>query len=103
MDIPGRGSYPTTEATLNTPGYAQALTFLNADPANAGLIIANEYNPDILLNFGLPNLVANWNNLAPTGYNLSYLEKWYGSTIQSLQAASASAHFPYTLVSTYLP
>lgn len=103
MDIPGRGSYPTTEATLNTPGYAQALTFLNANPANAGLVVANEYNPDILLNFGAPNLIANWNNLAPTGFNLAYLEKWYGPNIQSLQAASASAHFHYTLVSTYLP
>jgi hypothetical protein len=103
MDIPGRGSYPTTEATLNTLGYAQGLTFLSANPLNAGLVVANDYNPDILLNFGAPNLVPNWNNLAPNGFNLAYLQKWYGTTIQSLQAASASAHFPYTLVSTYVP
>ena len=103
MDIPGRGSYPTTESTLNGPGYTQGCNFLAADPLNASLVVSNEYNPDIVLNFGSPNPTGDWNALAPTGYSLAYLQKWYGPTIESLKAAAASAHFPYTITSTYLP
>lgn len=103
MDVPGRGSYNLNEATLNTQGYNQAVSFLQADPVNAGLIANNEYDPDIQLNFAIPNKIADWNTLAPGGFDLRYISKWYGTTIQQLQAAAAAGHFPYTIVSTYHP
>lgn len=101
MDVPGRGSYNLNEATLNPNGYNQAVMFLQASPLNAGLLSSNEYNPDIQLNFAIPNKIADWNTLSPTGYDLRYISKWYGTTIQSLQAAAAAGHFPVTIVSTY--
>ena len=103
MDVPGRGSYPLNEATLNTAGYNQAVAFLAANPLNTGVIVNNDYDPDAQLNIAVPNMVPDWNALAPTGYDLRYISKWYGTTIQSLQAAAASAHFPVTITSTYLP
>ena len=103
MDVPGRGSYPLNEATLNPIGYNQAVADLQANPSNAGLIANNEYDPDIHLNFAIPNKVADWNTLGPGGFDLRYISKWYGSTIQSLQTAAAAGHFPYTIVSSYLP
>jgi Starch-binding associating with outer membrane len=103
MDVPGRGSYNINEATLNTNGYNQAVAFLAANPLNSGLVTSNEYNPDIQLNFAIPNKIADWNTLAPGGFDLRYISKWYGTTIQSLQAAAASANFPVKVVSTYLP
>lgn len=103
MDVPGRGSYASNEQALNPLGYNQGVVDLQADPVNAGLIANNEYDPDIQLNFAIPNQIADWNTLAPGGFDLRYISKWYGTTIQQLQAASAAGHFPYTLVSTYQP
>jgi Starch-binding associating with outer membrane len=103
MDVPGRGSYPLNEATLNPIGYNQAVADLQANPLNAGLIANNEYDPDIQLNFAIPNKIADWNTLGPGGFDLRYINKWYGTTIQQLQAAAAAGHFPYTIVSSYQP
>jgi hypothetical protein len=103
MDVPGRGSYNLNEATLNPIGYNQAVADLQANPLNAGLIANNEYDPDLQLNFAIPNKVADWNTLGPGGFDLRYISKWYGTTIQSLQTAAAAGHFPYTIVSSYLP
>ena len=103
MDVPGRGSYNLNEAALNTNGYNQAVSFLQANPLNGGLIANNEYNPDIQLNFAIPNKISDWNTLAPGGFDLRFISKWYGTTIQQLQAAAAAGHFTYKLVSTYHP
>ena len=103
MDIPGRGSYPANEATLNSQGYTQACGDLAVNPNNSSLIVSNDDNPDVMLNFGSPNPTGDWNALAPTGFNLAYLQKWYGPDFESLKAAAASANFTYTLVSTYVP
>jgi hypothetical protein len=70
---------------------------------NTSLIVNNEYNPDIQLNFAIPNRISDWNTLAPTGFDTRYLQKWYGPNIESLKAAAASAGFTYTVSSTYLP
>lgn len=103
MDVPGRGSYNLNESALNPIGYNQAVADLQANPLNAGLIANNEYDPDVQLNFAIPNKIADWNTLGPGGFDLRYISKWYGLTIQSLQTAAAAGHFPYTIVSSYLP
>jgi len=103
MDIPGRGSYPSNESALNPNGYAQGVADLALSPLNASLIVNNEYNPDIQLDFAIPNKIADWNTLAPTGFDMRFLQKWYGPNWESLKAAAASANFTVTLSSTYLP
>ncbi|WP_431218012.1 hypothetical protein ACQ86N_30735 [Puia sp. P3] len=46
--------------------------------------------------------MPNWTN--PNAfYDLSYLRKWYGTTIQALQTASAAGGFKYTVTLTYHP
>ena len=99
MDIPGRGSYPNSATqsiqTLNPSGYQSALKSL-------GVTRADDYDPDQSLHFAAPYTMPNWTN--PNAfYDLSYLRKWYGTTIQSLQAASATGGFKYTLTLTYHP
>ncbi|TDX02066.1 SusD/RagB family nutrient-binding outer membrane lipoprotein [Dinghuibacter silviterrae] len=103
MDVPGRGSYPSNESALNPQGYNQGVADLALNPSNASLIVNNEYNPDIQLNFSKPNVVQDWNTFAPTGYDVRFLQKWYGPTFESLKAAALSAKFSYTLLSTYHP
>jgi hypothetical protein len=99
MDIPGRGSYPNSATQsiqqLNPSGYQSAIQLL-------GTQRADDYDPDQTLHFALPFTPTNWTN--PNAfYDLSYLRKWYGTTIQSLQAAAASGGFKFGLVSTYHP
>ena len=99
MDIPGRGSYPNSASqsiqTLNPNGYQSALQAL-------GVTRADDYDPDQPLHFAAPYTMPNWTN--PNAfYDLSYLMKWYGTTIQSLKTASAAGGFTYKLVSTYHP
>ncbi len=99
MDIPGRGSYPNSATQsiqqLNPNGYRSAIQAL-------GTPRADDYDPDQQLHFALPFTVPNWTN--PNAFfDLSYIKKWYGPTIQSLKAASASGGFKYTVTSTYHP
>ena len=99
MDIPGRGSYPNSASqsiqTLNPTGYQSALQAL-------GVTRADDFDPDSRLHFAAPYTMPNWTN--PNAfYDLSYLRKWYGTTIQSLQAASATGGFTYKTTSTYHP
>lgn len=95
MDIPGRASYPTTVSTLNPSGYQSALKAL-------GTGRADDYDPDQQLHFAQPFTVPDWNS-ANANYDLSYLRKWYGTTIQSLQTAAATGGFKYTVTLTYHP
>ncbi|HTI07262.1 MAG TPA: SusD/RagB family nutrient-binding outer membrane lipoprotein [Puia sp.] len=99
MDIPGRGSYPNSASqsiqALNPDGYNSAVQEL-------GTTRTDDYDPDQTLHFALPFTVPNWNN-ANANYDLSYLRKWYGTTIQSLKTAAASGGFPYAVTLTYHP
>jgi hypothetical protein len=99
MDIPGRASYPNSASqsiqALNPAGYNSAVKELGTNRTD-------DYDPDQELQFALPFTVPNWNN-ANANYDLSYLRKWYGTTIQSLKAAAASGGFPYTVTLTYHP
>jgi hypothetical protein len=95
MDIPGRASYPTSVVTLNPNGYNSAL-------AAMGTARADDYDPDQQLHFAAPYTIPDWNN-APVGYDLNYLRKWYGTTIQSLQTAAAGGGFTYSVTLTYHP
>jgi len=95
MDIPGRASYPSSVSTLNPDGYHSALTAL-------GTTRVDDFDPDQQLKFALPFTVPNWNNASPN-YDLSYLRKFFGTTIQSLQAAAGSGKFGYTVTQTYHP
>jgi hypothetical protein len=97
MDIPGRGSYPNSPTQsiqqLNPNGYRSAIQALGTNRAD-------DFDPDQPLHFALPITPTNWTN--PNAfYDLSYLRKWYGNTIQSLKAASASGGFKYIVTSTY--
>jgi hypothetical protein len=99
MDIPGRSSYPNSPTQsiqqLNPNGYRSALQEL-------GTTRPDDFDPDQQLHFALPFTVPNWTN--PNAfYDLNYLKKWYGTTIQSLQAAAASGGFKYGITTTYHP
>jgi hypothetical protein len=99
MDIPGRGSYPNSATqsvqTLNPNGYRSALQAL-------GTTRADDFDPDQTLHFAAPYTMPNWVN--PNAfYDLSYLKKWYGTTIQSLQASAAGGGFTYKVTLTYHP
>jgi hypothetical protein len=99
MDIPGRASYPNNPSqsiqALNPAGYNSAVKELGTNRAD-------DYDPDQQLQFALPFTVPNWNN-ANANYDLGYLRKWYGTTVQSLKIAAASGGFTYTVTLTYHP
>jgi hypothetical protein len=88
MEIPMRGVYPTTNVQLNPTGYNDALVQLNAG--------ANELYPYIPLHFEIPYTVPDWNS-KPAVYNMNFVQKWYGNTIQDLKAAGVA----YTVVLTF--
>ncbi|MFL9483906.1 SusD/RagB family nutrient-binding outer membrane lipoprotein [Chitinophagaceae bacterium LWZ2-11] len=90
-DLPDRSVYPTTVQSLNPAGYASALTLLGINGA-----AADDKNPYIRLHFEAPYTVPDWNAMN-ANYNFSYVQKWYGTTIQALKSSGV----PYTLVSTY--
>jgi hypothetical protein len=97
VDVPLRGIYPTTINSLNPQGYTDALSKLGV-----GTINEEQYNPYIQLHFEKPFTPVNW-AAVPVNYDLRYLEKWYGSTIEGLKAASSGAGFKYSILNTYKP
>jgi hypothetical protein len=88
IDIPLRGNYPFASQQINPVGYNDALSQLGA--------IGNDLNPYIPLKFTKAYDVPDWNAI-PAMYSTAYMQKWYGATIQHLQAAG----IPYTLILTY--
>jgi hypothetical protein len=54
------------------------------------------------LKFELPYTVPDFNAI-PAYYDLSGMNKWYGSTIQSVRAAAAGSGFTVTVIKTYKP
>lgn len=97
IDLPTRHSYPSAILTLNPKGFAQALKLLGTNNPD-------DYYIYIPLHYEVPYTVPDW-NAAPASYDMRYVRNWYGSTIQSLTAASKSAGFAarVTLVKTYHP
>lgn len=96
-DMPLRGTYPTTINSLNPDGYNSALHALGV-----GTLNEEQYNPYIQLHFEKAFTPVNW-PAVPLNYDLSYLQKWYGTTIEELKAAAAAGGFTYTLITTYHP
>lgn len=88
IDIPLRGNYPFSSQQLNPIGYNDALSQLGA--------VSNDLNPYIPLKFVKDYTVPDW-NAVPALYSTKYMTKWYGNTIQSLQAAGVT----FTKISTF--
>lgn len=95
QDIPDRGWYPSTINSQNPEGYQGALALLGASS------LADETtNPYVRLHFEAPYTVPDYNAI-PAYYDNSAAMKWYGSTIESLQAAAAAIGFSVIIVKTY--
>jgi hypothetical protein len=95
QDIPDRGVYSNAVSTQNPTGYSGALTLLGS-PGYAD----ETSNPYVRLKFEAPYTVPNYDAI-PAYYDLSGMNKWYGSTIQSVQAAAAAIGFTVTITKTY--
>ena len=95
QDIPDRGFYPTTVNSQNPDGYQSALSLLNVASFNE-----ESTNPYIRLRFEMPYKVPDYNAMTAY-YDNSAAMKWYGTTIQSLQAAAAASGFTVTIVKAY--
>ncbi|MDB5112869.1 MAG: Starch-binding associating with outer rane [Mucilaginibacter sp.] len=84
-DLPDRWNYPVSETSVNTQGAA----------GGAKLLGGYDY-PTMLLQFAKTYTHPNW-TAVPAFYDDTYLEKWYGTTIQSL----TNNKITYTLLSKY--
>lgn len=95
QDIPDRGIYPNTVFSQNPEGYQGALSLLGASSFND-----ETTNPYIRLRFEAPYAIPDYNAI-PAYYDNSAAMKWYGTTIQSLQAAATTIGFTINIVRTY--
>jgi hypothetical protein len=95
QDVPDRAVYPATVNTQNPEGYQGALKLLGASG------FADETsNPYLRLRFEAPYIVPDYNAI-PAYYDNAAATKWYGNTIQSVQAAGAAIGFTVTVTRTY--
>jgi hypothetical protein len=83
--------------SLNPLGYGEALKDLGAASNTV-----EQYTTSLQLKFAKPFTPVNWPAVA-AAYDLRYLQKWYGSTIEQLRGAAISAGFTYTVTSTFKP
>jgi hypothetical protein len=97
QDIPGRGFYPLSVSAQNPVGYEGALKQL-AIP-NFTEETTNPYNN---LKFAAPYTVPDFNAMR-VYYDLSGMNKWYGTTIQSVRAAGLASGFTVLVTKTYKP
>jgi hypothetical protein len=97
QDIPDRTFYPTAVSTQNPVGYLGALALLGS-PSYAD----ESANPYVRLKFEAPYTVPNFNAM-PAYFDLSGMNKWYGNTIQSVQAAGVAVGFTVIITKTYKP
>jgi hypothetical protein len=95
QDIPDRAVYPSTVNTQNPAGYQSALPLLGA-----GGFADETTNPYIKLKFSAPYTVPDYNAI-PAYYDNTAATKWYGSTIQEVQAAAAANGFTFQITRTY--
>jgi hypothetical protein len=90
--LPDRYPYPVAnEAAINPIGYAAGVKLLSngQDFVNTPLAFEPPYTP------------INWLNAHPF-YDISFVQKWYGTTIQSTAAGLLAAGYkPYTQTSQY--
>ncbi len=94
-DVPGRASYPVSVVNLNPAGYQGALEAL-------GTARIDDYDIYQELHFAKHREIPDWSNANAT-YDYAFLRKWYGTSIQSLQAAAEANGFKYTISQTYRP
>lgn len=94
-DIPGRMSYPVSVVNLNPVGYQSALQAL-------GTTRVDDYDIYQELHFAKHREIPDWAGANAT-YDYAFLRKWYGTTIQSLDAAAAANGFRYGVSLTYRP
>lgn len=86
QNLPDRFTYPvTSEASVNPKGYANGVKLLGGpDQTNIPLKIEPAYTP------------TDWTKAVPF-YDISFVQKWYGTHIEDLTAAGVK----YTLLNTY--
>lgn len=98
-DMPMRYSYPTQIKQVDPAGYQSALTQLG---------VYGVYPDDLFmyipLHYEVPYTIPNWNN-ANASYDMRFVQKWYGTTIQALNSAAQSAGFAsrVTVTKTFHP
>jgi hypothetical protein len=97
QDIPGRGFYPPSVSAQNPVGYQGALKHLGIP--NFTEETTNPYNN---LKFAAPYTVPDFNAMR-VYYDLSGMNKWYGTTIQSVRAAGLASGFTVIVTKTYKP
>ena len=97
QDIPDRGFYPPSVSAQNPVGYAGALKQLGIP--NFTEETTNPYNN---LKFAAPYTVPDFNAMR-VYYDLSGMNKWYGTTIQSVRAAGLASGFAVIVTKTYKP
>lgn len=97
QDIPGRGFYPLSVSAQNPVGYAGALKQLGIP--NFTEETTNPYNN---LKFALPYTAPNFDTKL-VFYDLSGMNKWYGTTIQSVRSAGLASRFTVLVTKTYKP
>ncbi len=95
QDVPDRAVYPSTVFTQNPDGYNGALLLLGA----AGFSDETT-NPYIRLKFEASYTVPDYNAI-PAFYDNSAATKWYGTTLQSVQAAGVAIGFTVNITKTY--
>jgi hypothetical protein len=84
-DMPDRWNYPLAETSVNPVG-----------AASGAKLLGNYDYPSTVLQFAKTYTHTNWATVNAF-YDDSYIEKWYGTTIDALK----SQQIPYTLLSTY--
>jgi len=90
-NLPDRFTYPVNEPALNPTGYKNALKlFGSPDP----LGVVDAYDTHLAIEPSYP--LINWNAAKPF-YDISFVQKWYGTHIEDLQAAGIK----YTVLATY--
>lgn len=87
QDVPDRGQYTPSILAQNPGGYQSALDLLGINNTNI-----ETTNPYVKLKFEVPYTIPDW-NARPAAYNYAYIQKWYGTTIQQLNAAAAAGGF----------
>jgi hypothetical protein len=97
QDIPSRGFYPPSVSAQNPVGYDGALKQLGIP--NFTEETTNPYNN---LKFAAPYTVPDFNTKR-VYYDLSGINKWYGTTIQSVRAAGLASGFTVIVTKTYKP
>jgi len=78
QNLPDRFPYPATEIANNPQGYLSGVKLLGgADYQQTRLAFEANYTP------------IDWNKV-PSYYNISFVQQWYGNTIQAAQAGIVS-------------